>query len=83
MPKWLTKAAVIAYGLLCLGFQLRLSIDWVVRQSDETERARRPFNVRFFDHIGEVDFPLPGARDAGLAKGDRILAVDGQPYTGA
>ena len=83
MPKWLGKAAVIAYGVLCLGFQLRLSLDWVLKESAESERARRPFNVRFFDHIGEVDFVLPSAREAGLARGDRILEIDGQPYTGA
>jgi phosphoserine phosphatase RsbU/P len=83
MPGWLGKAALIAYGVVCLAFQLRLSADWLLKESTESERARRPFNIRFYDHAGEIDSTLPTAREAGLAKGDRILEIDGQPYMGA
>jgi sigma-B regulation protein RsbU (phosphoserine phosphatase) len=58
-------------------------MDWLVKESMESERARRPFNIRLFDPDGTVDNAFPDARKAGLAKGDRILLVDGKPYTGA
>ncbi len=79
----LAKTAIIGYGVLCLAFQLRLSADWLFREATESELPRRPFVVRFFDHIGEVDFAFPEAREAGLAKDDLLVAIDGQPYTGA
>ena len=69
--------------LVCLAFQIRLSFDWLVKESAEAERARRPFNIRLFDADGRVDNAFADARKAGLAKGDRILLVDGKPYTGA
>ena len=79
MPGWLRKLAIVAYGIFCLAFQARLSYDWLSKESEESERARRPFNVRLFDSEGRVDFALPEASDAGLLRGDLIEAVDGEP----
>jgi sigma-B regulation protein RsbU (phosphoserine phosphatase) len=83
MPKWLVRTAIVTYGLLALAFQIRLSINSLVKESEEPERARRPFAMRLFDPDGRIDFVFPDFRGAGLAKGDRILAIDGQPFTGA
>ena len=52
MPGWLRKLAIVAYGIFCLAFQARLSYDWLSKESEESERARRPFNIRLFDSEG-------------------------------
>ena len=83
MPGWLAKALIAAYGVWCLAFQARLSLDWLNKEAEESQRARRPFSVRNFDAQGLLDFVLPEARAAGLARGDRIVAVDGAAYTGS
>ena len=83
MPGWLRKTAIVAYGIFCLAFQARLSYDWLSKESEESERARRPFNIRLFDSEGRVDFALPEAREAGLLRGDLIEAIDGEPHGGS
>lgn len=83
MLKKLSEAALIAYGVAALAFQVRLSVDSIVKESNEPERARRPFNIRLLDPNGAIDVAHDEAREAGLAKGDRIVLIDGRPFTGA
>ena len=83
MPGRPGKAAIIAYGVLCLAFQLRLSTDWLLRESVVSERPRRAFNIRLYDPVGEADVVFPETQRAGLAKGDRIVSGPGAPAGGS
>lgn len=77
------KPLVLAYAVICLAFQLRLSYDWLSHETFSKARVRRPFNIRNFDSTGQIDaFPPPVAR-YGIAKGDIIVSIDGKPYLGS
>jgi sigma-B regulation protein RsbU (phosphoserine phosphatase) len=73
-------AALAALALVAFGYQGRALVDVFARfGGDETVRSP----VRLRDPIeGRVAPALPQAATAGLADGDRLVAVDGAPYEG-
>ena len=78
-PGWAALTVLGVYFVALLLFQSRLTWENFDRQIHATETARPPFTLG----LGRVlNIARPEAVEAGLARGDRLIALDGVPARG-
>jgi hypothetical protein len=74
------------YILLCvyiavtLTYQIVASVSLIVGYFDLRHQAQSPFGIEYLQPV--ISSATDGAKRTGLAKGDTLLSINGQPFLG-
>lgn len=75
-------AALALYAIFCVYSQARFAASLIYNEFTEPERVRYPLYFDLWNADDRVNGLNAEARAAGIHIGDRILTVDGWPFTG-